>query len=699
MRLTARTPLRGPFIVVTFLIYLGGGISPPRAVRAGEESAWLLLPAHEHGDDLAPLLAIEREGREGRATSEGRAAFAARLAAVLDDPAATAAARQWICLALGDHGTAAEVPALARLLATADAATADAARQGLEGIGGPAAAVALRAGLDQAQGDLRLGIIAALGRRRDTEAVPQLVRLAAVDDRAVARAAVAALGAIGDQPACDRLAAHGLEAGVPTPAWLVSPLMRVAAADTATAGSTSAAVIRELLARPGQPVATRTAALRATLDSAPAGRDAAVLAWLADDDAERRDVARAALAMLNDAALRSALDQIAGQAPATQQTVLTAASRRIPEQALPFCLRLADERDREVRLTAIECLGRIGTAEAVPGLLTALRSGHQDAAVGAAARAAIAELPAEIVAPRLLAAVRETPADREVLAVLCAVGDRTSLPVLVATAAAAEPTPWREALAAIQRIALPEPGDLGVLVDLFARAPDEPRREEIARVIVAVLDRAGDEPARTAVLAASDARGIPATQALPLFGRLGVPAARARIDAALGADDAAVRDAAIKGLCNWPAAEVAPELLTLARELAAEPGRQPLAWQCLRASVRAATRPGGLAAAERLDFVREAMAAAVGAPAVDRGFLLERAAATIRTPECFDWVASFLDDAELGQAAARSVIALARDRALRQSHRDQVQAALTAVMASSADAAIVLLAERRALGL
>jgi HEAT repeat protein len=697
MRLRRRNGPPSPPSAVMLAMCLVGGISPPLAALADEDAAWGLLPAYEYGDDLAPLLAIQREGCADRGTPEGRAVFAARLAAALDDPHATAPARQWICLELRDHGTAAEVPALARLLSGTDEATTDAARQALEGIMDPAAAAALRRHLDAAQGDLRLGIIAALGRRRDTEAVPPLARLAAVDDPVVAHAAVAALGAIGDQAACDRLAARASEAGVPTPAWLVPPLLRVAAADSATAGSPSAVAIRELLAHGDQPVATRSAALRAMLDAAPDGRDTNALAWLGGDDPERREVATAALATLSDAALRSALDRLAGHAPATQPALLTAASHRIPEQALPVCSRLAGGQHRAVRLTAIECLGRIGTAEALPPLLTAVRSGHQDAAVRAAARAAIAELPAGIAVPPLLEAVREAPADRELVAVLGAVGDRTSLPLFVEIAAAPDPAPWREALAAIERIAFAEPDDLGVLVDLFARAPDEARREDIARAIVAVVDRAGGEPPRAAVLAASDARHIPATTALPLLGRLGTAAVRARIDAALAADDPTVRDAAIRGLCNWPSAAMAPNLLTLARELAAEPARQPLAWQCLRASVRAATRPGGSPAAEQLQFVREAMA--VGAPAGDRGYLLERAAATIRTRECFDWVASFLDDADLRQAAARSVIALARDRALRQSHRDQVQAALAAVMASNQDAEIVLLAERRALGL
>ena len=83
-------------------------------------------------------------------------------------PQATVDARNYLCRQLSVIGTAASVPALARMLR--EPATADLACYALARIPDHAAAAALRAALPGSSGTLRLSILNALGERRDGKA-------------------------------------------------------------------------------------------------------------------------------------------------------------------------------------------------------------------------------------------------------------------------------------------------------------------------------------------------------------------------------------------------------------------------------------------------------------------------------------------------------------------------------------------------
>ena len=124
-------------------ILVAAAISVAAAVSsaiAGEKpdlaAAWEALPQYQYGQDMAPLLAIDRAAIEARSSAQARAELAARLAAVLQSPGTTAEARQYICLRLRDVGTAAEVPILAKLLNAPE--TCEIARWALESIPGQA---------------------------------------------------------------------------------------------------------------------------------------------------------------------------------------------------------------------------------------------------------------------------------------------------------------------------------------------------------------------------------------------------------------------------------------------------------------------------------------------------------------------------------------------------------------------------------
>ncbi len=109
------------------------------------------------------------------------------------------------CQRAGELGDASAVPALAALLGNEHLSAY--ARYGLEPIADASAGAALQAALPKLQGDLLIGVIHSLGKRRDEAARPALTRLLDGRDVNVARAAAAALGAIGGAAAAKDLQA------------------------------------------------------------------------------------------------------------------------------------------------------------------------------------------------------------------------------------------------------------------------------------------------------------------------------------------------------------------------------------------------------------------------------------------------------------------------------------------------------------
>jgi hypothetical protein len=77
-----------------------------RLAEVPVDEAWRMMPQYQYGEDMGPLLTIDREVIRAMSSPESRAACAARLAALLDAETTTPAARQYICLQLRGVGTA-----------------------------------------------------------------------------------------------------------------------------------------------------------------------------------------------------------------------------------------------------------------------------------------------------------------------------------------------------------------------------------------------------------------------------------------------------------------------------------------------------------------------------------------------------------------------------------------------------------------
>jgi HEAT repeat protein len=118
----------------------------------------------------------------------------AGLVRILKDQRSTDFEKAKACQRLAVEGGETAVPALAALLP--DPKLSHYARYALEAMPGPESDAALRGALGKLNGNLLIGVMNSIGRRKDTEAVQALAKLRHDADRNVAEAAAAALAEI-----------------------------------------------------------------------------------------------------------------------------------------------------------------------------------------------------------------------------------------------------------------------------------------------------------------------------------------------------------------------------------------------------------------------------------------------------------------------------------------------------------------------
>jgi HEAT repeat protein len=119
---------------------------------------------------------------------------AAKLVALLRDPAASTYAKAKACQQLAVTGDKSAVPALAALLT--DAQLSHYARVAMEPNPDPSVDQALRSALSKVKGKQLAGVITSIGYRKDTKAINALAKLRGDADPDVAKAADSALARI-----------------------------------------------------------------------------------------------------------------------------------------------------------------------------------------------------------------------------------------------------------------------------------------------------------------------------------------------------------------------------------------------------------------------------------------------------------------------------------------------------------------------
>lgn len=239
----------------------GSDIKPPAAHTLDE--AWDYLPRYDWGLPRRRLALIDEAIRNSQQDAPDHKTVELRLIEVLVNPAATSAAKDFACRRLAIIGSAASVPALARLLG--DEQFSNLACFALEGIPDPAAQDALCQALGSLEGEQRTGVIQSLGNRRTQNAVPDLARLLTGGDAAARRASAVALGKIGGPAAAEALTAALANAASVDRATLADSCLMCAEQFRTAGRKAEALALYQRLRAPEMPRTTQLAATRGML--------------------------------------------------------------------------------------------------------------------------------------------------------------------------------------------------------------------------------------------------------------------------------------------------------------------------------------------------------------------------------------------------------------------------------------------------
>ncbi len=483
------------------------------------------------------------------------------------------------CQQLGAQGTAEAVPHLAALLA--DPLIAAYARQGLEGIPGPAPAAALRAALAPLKGDLLLGAIDSLGSLRDSKAVPDLARIAGGTDIRTARAAMQALGRIATAEAVAVL--RPMLAAGPEDVRMAAAAACLLAADEWVRGRCAPAgdaialfdAVRAANISPGLRAAATRGALAARGPAA-----APLFTELAEStDLHIRNAALLAVREIPGDALADALRAAFGAAdPALRVQIVEAMLDCRNDRTLPAVRVAAADEAPPVRLAALRILAKAGTTADDAAVLAAAlaRDGTADEhAVASDGLVRIAGADVDALVLKTLVSASGADARARLISILGARGGPGTAGELLRQAADPEA---RVAVAAHRALkAVAGPAELPALLTLTRTASNASVRAAAEGAVHGVCTR--NEGAAAAVLPALTGAVTAADRCswIRILASLGYgPALPALCVAAAGTDET-VAVCALEQLGRWPEPSPMTNLLA-AVEADAAPRRRAAAF-------------------------------------------------------------------------------------------------------------------------
>jgi len=547
-----------PLLVAALLLGAAAAADDAETIAKLDE-ALKAVPAFEQGGNAQPLQEIERivfwlpPGAPLRGTIEQK---------LLDTLGSTTTCdgKAFLCRQLRVIGTAKCVPHLEKLLTDPD--NSHMARYALGRLEVPEASAALHRALGKTSGKVQAGIINTLADRNCQEAKPDVLKLVASADPDVAKASARALGRLGGADSVDALKAARAKASGPLALEIDNALLNCAELFAAQGKPAEAAVIYEAFFRSGEPGQVKLAGLRGLV--ATRAEDAAGLLVEAikggDVGLERSAISLIAAVPGPKAteAFVGTLDALPAEGKVLLLRALGARGDRAVAKAVIAATKSPDE---PVRIAALESLGGVGDASAIPVLAEAAATAA--AAEKEMARASLLALRGDDVDQALIRAVAEGPATARVEAIGALAGRGTAAAVgeLLKAAASDDESVRRAAIRALG--ALAAAGQLRPMIDL-ALKPKDPGdwpvvEEAIGKVLVRIEDKRGRAAPLLEVLQSAPAEAKPTF--VRLLSKSGSPEALAADRTYVKDSDPAIREAAIRALADWPDLAARDDLL------------------------------------------------------------------------------------------------------------------------------------------
>lgn len=605
---------------------------------------------------LEPIDAIVRSGNRDAIADLER-----RLAAVLKGGVSPGAA-DYIARRLAIIGTESSVEALALLLG--DESLAAIACDALQEIPAAGAGEALLSALPAATGMTRLAILQAVGNRRETRAVDELLPLLDSDDRQLADAAATALATIGDARAAEPL----LKRRELYTAALLTLADRLVISDQAAAAGPIYAQLEK-----DSSDAVRAAVLAGRVAAEPAQAPLHLVGALRGENNRLRGQAAAIVAReCSEAVAAEVLGQFASLPAAAQEVLLGQRWTRFPAQGRLAALSGIGSRDGAVRCAALALLALVGQADDV-ALLSRIAADRGKEAESQAARQTLRHLVAEGCDEALLTRLAAAPDAEQIEMIRTARDRRTAgaVPRLLELTGSPEVATRMAALEALETLG--DASTAGQLIPRLLTAKTAQERYAAERAVWQCAERGKDVEHRVDPLLQAYREGSAAERAvlLPVLGRMGGGKALDLIHAAGKDRNEGVRAASVQALANWPDATVANELLELAQN-ADQPSYRIWA---LRGYIRTITLPGARTAEETLGLLERALPLATRPD--ELRLILDRLPAVV-TGRSLEIAMKYVEDPTLGASAVVAAAQLAE--ALLPSSPDLVREAIPKIL-------------------
>jgi len=453
------------------------------------------------------------------------------------------------CKQLAIYGSAAAVPALARLLPNEELSSW--ARIALEVIPDPAAGEALRVALGRLQGRLLIGVINSLSQRRDGEAVEGLTVRLKDSDLGVAQAAAVALGSIGGERA-GRVLLQALPTAATDLRSAVAEGCILCAEGFLEAGRHEPAQrLYDTVRQADLPKQRRLEATRGAILARQSGGIPLLLEQLRSGDRAFFGIGLRTARELPGRDVTEALAaELSRTQPNRQGMVLLALADRHDGAVMPAVLAAARSDAKGLRLAALGVLESIGDVSAIPVLLDAAVEADSD--VAPRAKGALVRLHGAAVDADLLERlVRAAGKSRQVLIEVATQRYLPkALPAVVQSASDADPGVRGAAIDALGALGGKE--QVPDLVKLLPQATQARERGQIERALLAASSRAGAGavPDLLPLMRAQD-QGVRAVGLHALAG-VGGTVALGAVRAALEDPVEDVRDEAVRTLSTWP---------------------------------------------------------------------------------------------------------------------------------------------------
>jgi HEAT repeat protein len=453
------------------------------------------------------------------------------------------------CKKLVIYGTEQCVPALAPLLA--DKELASWARIPLEAIPGTAADAALHNALGKLQGRLLVGVINSIAVRRDVGAVDSLVQKLDDDNASVASAAAVALGHIGGEKAAKALTKSLAVAPADVQSAVAEGCILCAERFLAYDRTDEAVKLYDTVRKADVPDQRHLEAIRGAILARQSAGLALLIEQLQSEDKKRLGIGLRTARELGGRNVTEALAvEMDRLSPDRRPLLLLALADRSDSAVLPIVHKVAKSGPKELRITAINILIRLGDVSCVPILLDAAT--EDDAGLKQAAMETLVRLPGKDVDADMLARLPQAKGELQKVLIELA-GQRQISEALPVVASSLHDEDGEIRSAAVRTISIiGRDQQMPDIVKMLENTKNSSERADIRKALLAISGRCGTK-CIPHLKPLTQSRGNELhIIGLRAFAIIGGSEALAAVKSAVETAEPPVQDEAVRILSNWP---------------------------------------------------------------------------------------------------------------------------------------------------